>query len=1038
MTRTARWLGLALVVSASIAHLGCGAKAADQATEKTEQALGTTLWVSPAGSGTACTQAAPCGLPQAKANVQTLAPGMTSDIVVQVLDGTYALSAPLAFAPNDSGQNGHNVIWQAAANATPVWSGGTQITNWTPSALKAGVFQATVPSGFNTRQLYVNGVRMPRAGGRPPLGLTLTPTTAGFTASDARLAAYGNQSSIEFEFSGASSANARSWTDSRCPVSGIVGTVVTMAQPCWGNLTASAGMPWMGSGTGAPTTIENAFELLDEPGEWYLNRSTATLFYMPLAGQNLMSTTVVAPTLESLVTVTGTSLGAPVHNLQFVGLTFAYATWLAPGTPAGFAEMQANFTQTSSAADGRQGGCTAITPNGSCPFAAWTKTPANVLLHTTQSVSFTRDTFTHLGGAALGLEVGSSNDAIVDCTFADVSGSGIQLGGTDDPTPPDPRATVSSVTVQGNYIHDLPVEYLGGVGIFEGYTANVSIQNNVIANTSYSGMSLGWGGWARTASNPSPPSLLNASRSNIVAGNHVYNVLQSLSDGGPLYSNGNRGTAFSNGDTYTGNHFHDSNHSGHGVYDDIGSRFVTITNQVVYDVPSAWGGCAASGDMVFQGGFWLPVPVLTSDFGCNPPPTTNVTAVSDTSLSSPDPGVACEGIPACASVISGAVSHGAAPEDRRGEVALVDDQDPSFTFTGSSWVSDPARTFADIRSSLHYATANGDAFTFAFEGTGVDYIAELDSNRGDVSITVDGVAYPNVNCWGQQFVANQACSRVRGLAPGGHLFRAVKLDGGFLSVDAMRVYSDGPHGAPVDDTASAITYAGSSWGLIHRSDFGEYDSTLHAATANGDSYAVAFTGTGVELFGDKDSSRGPVDVLVDGALVQQIGVFTAAAASSQQLLFSVHGLAQGAHTVTGIKRGGTFMDLDRVDVYGTSMIDDADTSVHYVGSGWSAATGTTVGDFDNDVHTTTVDGDTATVAFTGSGIDVVTETGADRGVVDVRVDGIPRGRAFTYAPSFAPQQTVYRIDGLRHDAHTLVLTKHGAGVMAVDAFAVSQ
>jgi hypothetical protein len=814
---------------------------------------------------------------------------------------------------------------------------------------------------------------------------------------------------------------------------------VTMAQPCWGNLMIDAGIPWFHAAGGAPTHVENVFELLDEPGEWYLDRAARLLYYMPLNGQNMTSATVVAPTLEAILTASGT-LDAPVHDIEFAGLTFAYATWLRPATTTGFAEMQANFTQTGSAGDGRQGGCTSITPNGSCPFGSWSKTPANVTFHAARNITLTHDTFTHLGGAAVGFEFGASASTVADCTFTDVSGSGIQLGGTDDPNPSDSRATVSGIVVQSNYLHDLPTEYLGGVGIFVGYTTNVSIRNNLIAGTPYSGISIGWGGWARTSADPNPPSLLNASRANVVANNHIFSALQLLSDGSSLYSNGNRGTQFTNGDTYSGNHFHDQLHFGYGVYDDIGSRFITISGQVLYRVPNAWGGCAASGDLLFQNGFWSPVPPPGAGFGCNPPPTTNVTFSNNVDLGLSDPAVACEANSPCSNTIALAGPQGADPlldiVDGRGETVLVDDQDPGFTYTGS-WTNDAARPFNDIGATLHYTTVNGDSFQFAFSGTGIDYLAEFDSNRGGVAITVDGVPYPNAGCSAQQLVTSQVCARVRGLPAGPHLLRGVKLDGTFMSVDAVRVYPDGSHGRPVDDTASTIiSYSGSSWTLVIRSTFAEYQNTLHSATLNGDSYTVSFSGTGAAIFGDRDAARGIADVSVDGAFVQRIDASTSAAVSSQQRLFGVAGLASGPHTITVVKRGGTFMDVDRVDVYATTTVNDDDPSVSYAGSGWVDSEGRAFGDYNADVHYTTQDGDSATFTFTGSGVDFVTETNSDRGVIDVRIDGVPRGRLFTYSPSFGAQQTVYRVHGLNRDTHQLVLTKRGASFMAVDAFVV--
>jgi hypothetical protein len=51
--------------------------------------------------------------------------------------------------------------------------------------------------------------------------------------------------------------------------------------------------------------VENARELLDSPGEWYLNRETGVLTYWPMPGERLDDTRIVAPVLTSFVHLAG-------------------------------------------------------------------------------------------------------------------------------------------------------------------------------------------------------------------------------------------------------------------------------------------------------------------------------------------------------------------------------------------------------------------------------------------------------------------------------------------------------------------------------------------------------------------------------------------------------------------------------------------------------------------------------------------------------------------------------------------------------------
>ena len=56
-------------------------------------AVQTTLYASPTGSGTVCSQASPCSLEGARDQARTLNGNMTGDIIISLLDGTYTLSS---------------------------------------------------------------------------------------------------------------------------------------------------------------------------------------------------------------------------------------------------------------------------------------------------------------------------------------------------------------------------------------------------------------------------------------------------------------------------------------------------------------------------------------------------------------------------------------------------------------------------------------------------------------------------------------------------------------------------------------------------------------------------------------------------------------------------------------------------------------------------------------------------------------------------------------------------------------------------------
>ncbi|MFI1769669.1 discoidin domain-containing protein [Streptomyces sp. NPDC020800] len=420
----------------------------------TSAASATRVYAAPSGTGTACSEAAPCSIQQAQTTVRGLTSGMTGEIDVVLTGGTYQLTAPLSLSPQDSGNNGYTVVWQAASGEHPVISGGTAVTGWTQTSTP-GIWSAPAPAGLKTRQLYANGTRIPRStatlGHGALAGVSLTQNTAGgFTANSSALASWRNPGDVEFVFPGGNG----SWTETRCDVSSIAGTAIKMVQPCWGNLhlpygptapdgdNPSGGFPGL-SGNATPTRIENAYELLT-PGHWYYDTAAKTVYYDAQAGDNVPAMNFVAPALQQLVTSTGTPT-SPVHDLTFSGIKFAYATWLQPSSNDGFAEMQANMTVTGANGSTKQGLCTYIS-GGTCPFGAWSREPAAVDLVGTRNVSFLGNTFAHLGGAGLGLYHGANSDLVKGNEVFDVSGNGIELGAIDDQQPLDNLALGKTAT----------------------------------------------------------------------------------------------------------------------------------------------------------------------------------------------------------------------------------------------------------------------------------------------------------------------------------------------------------------------------------------------------------------------------------------------------------------------------------------------------------------------------------------------------------------------------------------------------------------
>ncbi len=531
-------------------------------------------------------------LSHARDLVRALNAARPDDAAIVLHGGTYRLAAPLVLTPQDSGRDGHCVTYRAAPGEHPIVSGAVAVTGWTQVDAAKNVWAAPAPAALvNTRQLYVNGIRAPRTHARVPVALTQT--RDGYDAASPALASWRNPSDIEFVYTGGNalwsepSVALGPWTEPRCPIGAIQGHHIVMAQPAWDNCTRRVMLPPGRFKRAAnlvgptsigkqPTYVENAFELLGTPGEWYFDRTNRMIYYVPRPGEELAKADVEAPVLEALIVGESTPED-PIHDLVFEGIQFSYATWLFPSTPEGFPEIQANYLVTGTEGYAKQG-LGDLVPGGTHPFGAWTKTPGNVRFAYNHNLVFRRDVFAHLGGAGLDLGNGSQSDLVEGNIFTDISANGVELGGVDQPLATGAGITRDNV-IRDNHIYAVAIEFHGGIGICVGYAQRTRIEHNQLDHLPYSGISMGWGGWPDKIEQAG---VANYSRDNVVSDNLIFKHMLLLADGAAIYTQGLTGPSLAEGEKIDGNVIYDQYGSGHGIYTDNGCKNVTAVGNVIF------------------------------------------------------------------------------------------------------------------------------------------------------------------------------------------------------------------------------------------------------------------------------------------------------------------------------------------------------------------------------------------------------------------------------------------------------------------------
>ncbi len=471
-------------------------------------------------------------------------------VVVALRGGTYPLSEPLQFGPEDAGTRLSPVIYQAHANEQPVISGGHTISGWQENA--QGHWTVELPEAragaWTFTQLFVNDQRRfrPRV---PETGyhgiareLDPSPKTQGkghdrfgFQAGDIQ-ANYANLHDVEV-------VAFHHWAASRIPIADVNSETLTVTVQ--GHTTGNSG--WARFAKGHRYLLENVKEALRNPGQWYLDRPTGRLTYLPRAGETPDNTAVVAPRQRNLLLLRGdVEQRRWVQYLEFRGLTFAHAHW--PIGPAGqsFPQAEINLGAAVAAMGAR-----------------------HILLQDC--------TVRHVGEYALGFGPGCRFNQVVGCELVDLGAGGIKIGnalptgwGETRAAPIDEEALVSHHTIEDCRIAHAGRLHPAGIGVWVGHSPYNAIRHNDVFDLYYSAFSLGWvWGYGRSQAHH-----------NEVAFNHAHHIGQRvLSDMGCIYTLG-----IAPGTTIHDNHFHDVisyGYGGWGLYTDEGSTGVVMKNNLV-------------------------------------------------------------------------------------------------------------------------------------------------------------------------------------------------------------------------------------------------------------------------------------------------------------------------------------------------------------------------------------------------------------------------------------------------------------------------
>ena len=472
-------------------------------------------------------------------------------IYISLEEGVYAQRNSLFLRPEDSGTPDSPTVICAVDGAHPVISGGVAVTGWKrgynhpaiPEKLKQKIWSAEAPLIGNrrveTRQMWVNGHKVQRAAQFPGGGLE---RMIDFNPEEQTITIPVSQSVNPKRLQNAGQLEMivhQRWAIAILRVKSIDAkdgqAVVRFHEP---ESYLEFAHPWPqpvigGEKGNSSFCLTNALELLDQPGEWFQEYPSGTIYYYPQAGENMETAEVIIPALETLVTIDGT-LSRPVKHIQFNGITFEHTSWIRPSYQ-GHVTLQGGFPLLDAYKLQEPG----LPEKAELENQAWITRPETAIcVRGAEHIDFKHCTFRHLSSTGLDYEWAVTASSVEDCQFTDIGGTALLVGAFPDGgfethvpfIPADVRELCSHITIRNNFISNVTNEDWGCVGIGAGYVRNMDISHNEVCHLNYSGICVGWG-WT---------SLESGMCNNRIEANYVHHFARRLYDAGGLYTLSNQ------------------------------------------------------------------------------------------------------------------------------------------------------------------------------------------------------------------------------------------------------------------------------------------------------------------------------------------------------------------------------------------------------------------------------------------------------------------------------------------------------------------
>ncbi|MGA7908796.1 MAG: hypothetical protein WCA16_15405, partial [Candidatus Sulfotelmatobacter sp.] len=509
--------------------------------------------------------------------------GRTSPVVVQLRQGTYYSSQTLTFTAADSGTSQLPADWENYPGEAPVVSAGMPLGSGSGLAWKnvsGNTWQLSLPASTQYfEQLFYNGQRRlrPRLGGSLGTSYRVAATIYLPGNTDPNCSVFVSGSGYEcfdrFQYNPSDPISA-SWKNLSAPYpSGDIelydfekwmvpklrirsidtaNHIVYLTGPTYQENPDHGFIP------NHRYIIENLKDAFNQPGQWFLDRSSSpwTLTYLAKSGENPNADSIIIPQATQVLNASG------LQYVSFSGLSFEHDNFVIPAV--GYPSLRQD-------------------PG----------LPGAITCTNCQNVTFDGDIVTQTAGGGIEFYTNDKNATTVNNTVQnsaiyDVGGFGVRVG------MPNVYSDTDSNVPHNMLIQDTLVAGYGrifpsAIGLIQGDAHDNTYTHNDIYDGYHSAIeicSLGciWGVAGHGAFN------------NTVSFNHTYMIGQGMTDDlACIYFNTGGPNNYATGNNVLNNRCHDvvdaftqdsDGYGGQGIYLDAETADVNVENNLVYRTSS--------------------------------------------------------------------------------------------------------------------------------------------------------------------------------------------------------------------------------------------------------------------------------------------------------------------------------------------------------------------------------------------------------------------------------------------------------------------